>query len=185
MEKVKLDDNIILYKNFLNKDEIKILMDLAVNASEKEWSKFSKSAGYPGEDIDFWENKNLIMYQFKDWYLNNKHKIIDIHKKMSDIINENIKSSYNFNDFQFIQRFRSGESMQEHYDKQYNDKIFYASIIYLNNDFNGGELYYPNLGFSITPEPGMMLAHPSTEKYLHGVNPVSNGTRYMLTSIGL
>ena len=58
----------------------------------------------------------------------------------------------------------------------------YGAIIYLNNDFEGGELYYPNLHIVVKPEPGLLAIHPGTLKYLHGVKPVIGNTRYTLTS---
>lgn len=58
----------------------------------------------------------------------------------------------------------------------------FGAIIYLNNDFTGGELHYPNLNISVKPEPGMLAVHPGTLEFLHGVRPVIGNTRYTLTS---
>jgi predicted 2-oxoglutarate/Fe(II)-dependent dioxygenase YbiX len=53
-------------------------------------------------------------------------------------------------------------------------------IVLLNNDFDGGELYFPNLGLSYGKEfVGSLIEFPaSLERYAHGVNPVKDGTRY-------
>ena len=61
-------------------------------------------------------------------------------------------------------------------------KALNGAIIYLNSDFEGGELYYPNLDIVVKPEPGLLAIHPGTLKYLHGVKPVIGNTRYTLTS---
>ena len=55
-------------------------------------------------------------------------------------------------------------------------------IILLNDEFNGGELFFPNIGLSCgTDFKGTLVEFPAgLEKYSHGVNPVENGVRYTL-----
>ena len=52
-------------------------------------------------------------------------------------------------------------------------------IIFLNEDFEGGELVYPYYGISITPTIGTCVISPADENYLHLVNQVI-GERYAL-----
>ena len=33
----------------------------------------------------------------------------------------------------------------------------FSSLIYLNDDYEGGETYFPGFGFRIKPEPGLMV----------------------------
>lgn len=56
----------------------------------------------------------------------------------------------------------------------------YAAIIYLNQDYTGGQLYFPN--FNLTPELsiGTLAIFPGTLQYLHGVTPIKSGTRYTI-----
>lgn len=53
-------------------------------------------------------------------------------------------------------------------------------VFFLNDDFEGGDFVFPELRIRIRPEPGMMIAFPSTHQYLHGVEPVTKGTRYSI-----
>ena len=55
-------------------------------------------------------------------------------------------------------------------------------ILYLNQDFEGGELVFPKLAISIKPRQGMLLGFPSNHHYLHGVNPTISGTRYAIVN---
>lgn len=57
-----------------------------------------------------------------------------------------------------------------------------STIIYLNNDYEGGDLVFPELKIRIRPEPGMLLAFPSTHEYIHGVEPVISGERFAIVS---
>jgi len=55
-------------------------------------------------------------------------------------------------------------------------------IYYLNEEFGGGELEFPELGLTIKPKKGMMIAFPSYREFAHTVHPVTWGHRYSLVS---
>ena len=55
-------------------------------------------------------------------------------------------------------------------------------IFFLNDDFDGGDLVFPELKIVIRPEPGMMVCFPSNHHYLHGVEPVTKGKRYSIVT---
>lgn len=57
----------------------------------------------------------------------------------------------------------------------------FASICYLNEDFDGGELVLENIGLTIKPRAGMFVFYPVSEKYRHRVNKITNGVRYSLS----
>lgn len=51
---------------------------------------------------------------------------------------------------------------------------------YFNDDYVGGELYYPNLNFSYKPVPNSVVIHRSNESTRHGIKPVEKGWRLSL-----
>ena len=55
-------------------------------------------------------------------------------------------------------------------------------LFYLNDQYGGGELEFGDLGLTIKPKKGMMIAFPSYKEFLHKVNPVTWGHRYTLVS---
>jgi len=57
----------------------------------------------------------------------------------------------------------------------------FASVCYLNDDFDGGELVLENIGLTIKPRAGMFVVYPVSEKYRHRVNNITNGVRYSLS----
>ena len=82
-----------------------------------------------------------------------------------------------------LRRLTDSEFMWPHTDGGNPDdlkKIAFGVAIYLNNDFEGGELIYPDLGLSITPKPGSMVIHDASLK--HQVFPVVKGQRYSITT---
>lgn len=55
-------------------------------------------------------------------------------------------------------------------------------LIYINEDYEGGELVFPNQHVTLNPKKGMLVAFPSTHHFIHGVTPVTDGTRYALVT---
>lgn len=55
-------------------------------------------------------------------------------------------------------------------------------VLFLNNDFEGGDLVFPDLKIRIRPEPGLLVCFPSSHMYLHGVEPVTKGKRYSMVT---
>jgi predicted 2-oxoglutarate/Fe(II)-dependent dioxygenase YbiX len=58
--------------------------------------------------------------------------------------------------------------------------IEYAALVYLSDDYEGGEIYFPDYGIDIKPSPGDLIFFPGTEKYRHGVREIASGSRYVL-----
>lgn len=56
----------------------------------------------------------------------------------------------------------------------------HTAIIFLNDNFQGGELVYPHQGCVFYPTIGTMVITPAGEKYIHYVNKVTVGERYTL-----
>lgn len=58
----------------------------------------------------------------------------------------------------------------------------FGCVYYLNDDYEGGEIYFPNQNIKLKPKPNTLVFFPGTLEYLHGVTPITNGVRYTLTS---
>lgn len=57
-----------------------------------------------------------------------------------------------------------------------------STVLFLNDDFEGGDFVFPELRIRIRPEPGLLICFPSNRYYLHGVEPVTKGNRYSIVS---
>jgi hypothetical protein len=53
-----------------------------------------------------------------------------------------------------------------------------ASLFYLNDDYEGGELYFPLQGITIKPKPRAAYFFPGDMNYVHGVTEVKAGIRF-------
>lgn len=55
-------------------------------------------------------------------------------------------------------------------------------LFYLDDDYTGGEITFPNFNFTFRPRSGTLLMFPSDCRYLHGVLPVTKGIRHTIVS---
>lgn len=55
-------------------------------------------------------------------------------------------------------------------------------LIYLNDDFEGGELTFTKFNYKLRPTPGTVVLFPSDHRYLHQAEVVKSGVRYAIVS---
>jgi hypothetical protein len=91
-------------------------------------------------------------------------------------INENCFSDEPYS----IVRYKPGDHYPNHYDSNTSLGRHISAILYLNDDFKGGELYFKNFGLTIKPEAGMLLLFPSNYAYQHEALPVTKGNKYAI-----
>jgi len=58
----------------------------------------------------------------------------------------------------------------------------YVAILYLNGDYEGGELYFPDHDISFKPTPYALITFPGGVENIHGVKEITAGTRYTMVS---
>jgi Rps23 Pro-64 3,4-dihydroxylase Tpa1-like proline 4-hydroxylase len=70
--------------------------------------------------------------------------------------------------------------MKVHRDVE-SDRETVSTVLYLNDEYTGGELSFPEVdgGYTYTPEKYELVYFPTP--YQHGVNPVKSGKRYIIT----
>lgn len=81
-----------------------------------------------------------------------------------------------------ILKYRTGEEYKAHYDGGTYTKRAVSAIVYLNNDYEGGELEFKNFDIKIKPEPGMLIIFPANYAYTHIAHPVISGTKYAIVT---
>ena len=82
-----------------------------------------------------------------------------------------------------LNRYDSGKGMGHHYDGQDGDSnLRYSFVVYLNDDYEGGEISFPNQNVTIKPKAGSLVMFPSQQPYIHESKPVLSGVKYMYTT---
>ena len=79
-------------------------------------------------------------------------------------------------------KYSGGQHYKAHSDGTTATGRAISAIVYLNDDYEGGEVEFTNFGIKIKPEPGMLLLFPSTYPYTHIAHPVTSGTKYALVT---
>lgn len=90
-----------------------------------------------------------------------------------------------------IVRWLPGQLQMPHADKELhegdnaglpNDFPYYdlAGLFYLNDDYEGGELYFPLQGIQFKPKAGSAYFFPGDRNFIHGVTPIQSGIRYVV-----
>lgn len=88
-----------------------------------------------------------------------------------------------------IVKYTKGWVLQQHYDQLDMLPTFagyptrdLSSLIYLSENFEGGNLVFPELDINIEPIAGSAVYFPGTKDYVHEVAELINGDRIAITT---
>ena len=80
-------------------------------------------------------------------------------------------------------KYGPGQHFQEHADHGYSYSATVSLVGYPNDDYTGGELYFPKLGLNIKPTVGDLYVFPSTYLFSHVAKPVESGIKYSIVTM--
>jgi hypothetical protein len=164
------EEEIWLYKNFLSKEEVSEIYDVCKNLNEESWHGEELS----DHTIEFYNGRTSKRV----------FELLPVKEKIESLV-----QGYEVTPGESFARMFPEDTMHEHEDScgeegttdtDMNNTCAiteYGCVVYINNDFEGGELYYPKLGLSYTPSAGDLVIHGSRIK--HGVAEVKSGMRYV------
>lgn len=66
-----------------------------------------------------------------------------------------------------------------HQDQGVSSRVL-SSVMYLNDDYEGGEIEFRQSGIKIKPEAGSIIFFPSNFLYVHEVHALTSGFRYSM-----
>ena len=190
--------NIIIIKDFISSSDLTKIQNFYSTITEWDnprGDEFNED-GTCIYDASYWWDRmcsgeiikrlSIDAYETIDFYI----------KKMASLIED----KYDVEVFcrpPVLIRWLPGNLQSPHADKQLNDGspnpfplYDLNSVIYWNDEFTGGQIYYPQHGIEVEIEPGMAVAHPGDIHYMHGVKEVISGVRwttpsfYTITKLG-
>lgn len=187
----EITDKLISIENFLTDDDLEFLWSKINAASQEDWEieymsnlknfcleKFGRDdvdnlvAEGKFEITQNWVDKNLNISNYPEYKV--------FYERLSSLVSE-ADSSLELSGLATIQRMQPDVELKSHTDQHTDPSIRYAAIVYINNDYNDGELFFKNLGLKLRPNPKCLLIFPGNEEYEHGVEFVSEGPiRYVL-----
>jgi hypothetical protein len=184
-------DGVLFIKDFLKEKELDALLEIINTTPDEDWSiEYTKNLArfcmekFGRDDVDNlvaegkfeitqgWEDKNLdITYE-------------EISRTLQVRLGELITladPSLELAGFGTLQRMQAGVELKSHTDQHTDPSIKYAAILYINDDYKDGTLFFKNKENSdLRPAPGTLLLFPGNEEYEHGVRFVTEGpVRYV------
>lgn len=184
---------IFLIEGFLLDSELELLLKTATEATDEEWTYHYMEGVRElarlkfGEDADLdtlvEEGKYEITQNWQDKNLKIIH--LPIIKTLDDRGQEifNFRDDLRFNGCGTIQRQYSGVPLLAHVDNHTDPSLEYAAVIYLNDDYVDGEVFFTHQGIQLRPKPGSILLFPTGDEFLHGVHAPGDGPiRYIIPS---
>ena len=185
--KKRLTKDIVIYDEFIDIDTaakiIKVL-DRHATLGKFTWTP-----------ISFYESYSAVLPQDNDQYVENEGLPSDIFSQIKQGIINAVASVHEL-DPQIIsqigyhtQKWEAGAYARKHSDntdEQGNSGAFtrsrYAAFLYLNDNFEGGMLQFPDQKINIQPKPGMLAAFDGGFNNMHEVTLITSGVRYTIGS---
>jgi hypothetical protein len=84
--------------------------------------------------------------------------------------------------FNFI-KYGPGQHFKEHHDHGFSYNCTVSLVAYINDDYDGGELYFRLQNLNIKPKAGDLYVFPSNFMYPHQAMPVHSGTKYSIVTM--
>lgn len=175
---IKYDEKVMIYKNFIPKD----MLDL-INSKVNE--QVESGIGESESRIPWYRDKTTGLIP----------ELFDVWKLISDFL----LPTHVIHPMMKLQIMRTGDEMFVHEDSPgehqehllTNDDVWstctlleYGVIAYFG-EFSGGEVFYPELGMEVAPQPGDLVIHGATPRWKHGVREVKSGIRYAFSNFCL
>lgn len=183
--------DVIVVENFLSSEDLTELNYIINNANEDDWkNEYTRNLKrfclekFGRDDVDnlVAEGKFEVTVGWEDKNYNMSDKPIaeKIVRMLSSIVNS-VDSSLETSGLKVFQRMQEGVQLKAHTDQHTDPSIRYATIIYINDDYNGGELFFSNKDLELKPKPGSLVVFPGNDEFNHGVRHVTAGPiRYVL-----
>ena len=182
-------DLIIIQENIIPQESIEELMLLTNNTKDISHATIVSKEKEDGHETNL-ETRNTLWYNITDELAKN------LEVAVAGCFKQFVAPRYNcqFKSYEPVQFLgyppgghykghNDGESFN--YETRQWERLMdrdVSFLFYLNDQYGGGELEFYDLGLTIKPKKGMMIAFPSYKDFADMVHPVTWGHRYSLVS---
>lgn len=187
-----LAEDAFLIENFLTEEEVNAFYNLGADTLPPQWYFFylkeleQKAENlYGRKDIAtlIEEGKLMLIPRNMSQVRSTEEDLPEMVTEITNRVNRIMPPEYPTTRYGIMQRHYKGVGLEDHRDTDCNPSLKYATVIYLNDDFEGGHLYFkdPDLTTQLKPKPGSMILFRASR--LHGVTEVTGDRqRYVMTS---
>jgi hypothetical protein len=182
-------DNIVELESFMEKNELKTLSKFAktLNTWDKTETHYNEN-GTVIYEAEYWKDRVATEQTLLKVDPSIPRTIRKMMKRLMPVIEDHFNVKIEPTSPTIV-KWLPGQYQHPHADKELhegpdagtpNDFPYYdlASLFYLNDDYTGGELYFPKQNIQFKPKPGAAYFFPGDMNYIHGVTEVKKGIRY-------
>ena len=184
LDKTELAPGIIKYK--IARESARVLKGLIQNAVFKQWEPAAvlTKNNEPGINYDA---RNCFNYFIDDKQLHCHpqdpiRRVAESFKIGLDVIVEDFRSRYSIvpliSHHTVLLRYEAGHKFHDHIDDHPKFPRVVSISVFLNDDYDGGELEFKEFNLKIKPVAGEIVVFSSGFPYIHQVHPVTMGIRY-------
>lgn len=94
----------------------------------------------------------------------------------------NINETFFYTESNSLLKYTDSQYYKAHYDGDTSSRRVVSPILYLNENYEGGEIEFVNFGIKIKPKAGSLLVFPSNYAYRHIAHPVTSGEKYAIVT---
>ena len=161
--------------------EVENFIDAQTCREIVEWFKTQKKT--PNTQLSYFKNRTISYTHITNSSIKKK---VNAFRFNAAAFARNTYNKVLYPDYTDIVYWPDGLSMGIHADNawengepNYVSYRVYSGVAYLNDDYEGGHTFFPELGVKIEPKIGKFVVFPSNVDYKHGVTTVM-GERYTL-----
>ena len=196
-EKENLGNGIVRYKNVI-KNEFNIIERLESNIKPEgdETTNYSWQPAYVGYKQLIPEYRNCNDFKFKktDIETDQSQQSINLQGIWQDVYDaqfpavQDYTREYNLGELKYWEAFNfikygPGQHFMEHHDHGFSYNCTVSLVAYVNDDYEGGELYFRLQNLKVKPNAGDLFVFPSNFMYPHQAMPVHSGTKYSIVTM--
>lgn len=182
-------ENIVELENFMTEEEIDFLDNAARNITIWDYTETHVNEnGTVIYDSDYWKDRVATNPSLNKNDPRIAPVIAGLFERLKPIIEEFFEVKVVPTGTTIV-RWLPGQFQNPHADKELhegpdagmpNDFPCYdlSSLFYLNDDYEGGELYFPLQDIKFKPKRGAAYFFPGDMNYVHGVTEIKSGIRY-------
>jgi hypothetical protein len=179
-------EHVLFIEDFINNEELDIILKIIETTPNEDWMiEYTKNLArfcmekFGRDDVDnlVAEGKFEITKNWADKNLSIVTEPISVvlQGRLGRLL-ELADPSLELAGFGTLQRMQGGVELKSHTDQHTDPSVRYAAILYINDDYKDGTLFFKNKENSdLRPKPGTLLIFPGNEEYEHGVRPVGEG----------
>jgi hypothetical protein len=192
MNRKELAPGIMVYSDVV-KDYKKLIPEIekGLILAKRRWTPAIISDGNQNKKIRDTESLGIKYFnETDDVFLNEKDMF---NKKLSSLfykyLNPLEKDYMLFYNVDFVEhemydilKYGKGQKFINHIDDYSEKTRRISTVLYLNDDYLGGEILFPRFNISYKPKANDFILFPSTYVYNHSVLEVTQGKRYAVVS---